>query len=555
MEVKIVNLSEIPEHWDLVVIGGGITGAGVLREAARRGLKSLLVEKNDYAWGTSSRSSKMIHGGLRYLREGRVLLTKLSVEERERLLKDAPGLVQPLGFHMPVYEGERPGKGALKIGFSLYDWMAHEKYHRFYDKVEFTRRVPFVKQDGLQGGFYYVDAQVDDSRLVLRLIQEAVAEGALALNYTLATDIVRDDGGHVIGVEVEDSETGEGRSLRTPAVINATGCWAERLHPSPESDRHLRPLRGSHLVFSKDALPLKEGFSFFHPEDNRPVFAVPWEGAILTGTTDLDHDEDLSVEPHISAKELSYLLKGIQMMFPLLHLSPQDCISTFAGIRPIVSQGKLPASDESREHVVWVDRGLVTVTGGKLTTFRHLASDAIKAARPFLPAHPSPDRNARVFAAVDGHENNHGLGTESWVRLCGRYGRAAMDIVRSASSEDLSAIPGTPTLWAELPYAVRNERIRHLGDLLLRRVRVGLTTPDGGRVHLRRIKKLCEPHLPWDHKRWKEEIRLYSLHWSAAHALPPESLGVVARVKARAREIVGYILGRTAFRIWVSLSR
>ena len=395
-----MNLQEIQEHWDLVVIGGGITGAGIFREAARMGLKVLLVEKNDFAWGTSSRSSKLVHGGLRYLREGRFLLTKLSVEERERLLREAPGLVEPLGFYMPVYEDQRPGKGMLKVGLSIYDWMAHERYHRFYDAVEFTRRVPFVKQEGLKGGFYFVDAQVDDSRLVLRLIRESEAEGALAMNYTAATAVERDEGGNVVGVLIEDAETRDTKTLKTTAIVNATGCWAEGLHPSPEPGKYLRPLRGSHLVFSADTLPLKEGFSFFHPRDNRPIFAVPWERAVLVGTTDLDHEEDLLMEPRISEGELPYLLDGVQAMFPLLRISLNDCVSTYAGIRPILSEGKLSPSEESREHAVWVDRGLVTVTGGKLTTFRQLAFDTLKAAKPFLPSGAPPDRNARVFSEV-----------------------------------------------------------------------------------------------------------------------------------------------------------
>ena len=477
-----MNLQEMPDRWDLVVIGGGITGAGILREATRMGLKTILVEQNDFAWGTSSRSSKMVHGGLRYLREGRLLLTKLSVEERERLLKESPGLVKPLGFYMPVYEDQKPGKGTLKVGLSIYDWMAHERYHRFFDAVEFTRRVPFVRQEALQGGFYFVDAQVDDSRLVLRLIHESIAEGALALNYTSAKRIVRDDGGDVIGVDVEDTETHETKTLTAPTVINATGCWAEALHPSPDPGRHLRPLRGSHLVFPADTIPLKDGFSFFHPRDRRPIFAVPWEGAVIVGTTDLDHDEAMSLEPRISEQEFSYLMSGLQEMFPLLQISPEDCLSTFSGIRPILSEGKLSPSEESREHVVWSDHGLVTVTGGKLTTFRQLAFDTLKTAEPFLPPHTPPDRSSAVFnPGIDPPGNNNGLPEETWKRLKGRYGCAADQLVGEAAPEDLSTIPGTETLWAEMAHAARHERIRHLGDLLLRRVRIGLLTREGGK--------------------------------------------------------------------------
>jgi glycerol-3-phosphate dehydrogenase len=376
------------------------------------------------------------------------------------------------------------------------------------------------------------------------------------LNYTAAVDFIRDEGGRVLGVVIEDTETGEKKALNVSAVINATGCWAEELHPSPDRGKHLRPLRGSHLVFSKDTLPLKEGFSFFHPRDNRPIFAVPWEGAVLVGTTDLDHEGDISLEPSISEGEFAYLMEGVQAMFPLLRITQDDCLSTYAGIRPILSEGKLSPSEESREHAVWVDRGLVTVTGGKLTTFRQLAFDTLKAARPFLPKNGSFDRNARVFSEVPEHpEHNNGLSLEAWKRLYGRYGMEAAAIVEAAKTEDLSPIPGTDTLWAELPWVTRNERVRHLGDLLLRRVRIGLLTRDGGKAHLRRIKKLCKTHLPWNHNRWREEMRLYATQWNHAYAMPIRPVGRLAKLKARSRDVISSVLGRSAFRIWVTLSR
>ena len=229
-----MNIRNIAQQWDLVIIGGGITGAGILREATNKGLKALLVEQKDFAWGTSSRSSKLVHGGLRYLKEGHFLLTKMAVEERELLLKQAPGLVEPLEFLLPVYAHQLPGRRMLKIGLSLYDLMARERKHRFYDKTEFYRRMPFARQQGLKGGFFFYDAQVDDSRLVLRLIKESVAAGAVALNYTAAIDILRNDTGDVVGVKIEDTETREVRTVETPLVINATGCWAEKFHPLGE---------------------------------------------------------------------------------------------------------------------------------------------------------------------------------------------------------------------------------------------------------------------------------------------------------------------------------
>ena len=545
-----MNLKELPAEWDLIVIGGGITGAGIFREAARMGLKVVLIEQRDFAWGTSSRSSKLVHGGLRYLKEGHFRMTKIAVEERERLLKEAPGLVEALGFLLPIYEDQRPGKRTMQVGLSLYDIMARERQHHYYDSQTFKEMVPHINADGLKGGFEFRDAQVDDSRLVLRLINETVASGACALNYTAVRCINRNDEGQVLGVEVEDVETLETKTLLSPAVINATGSWAEKLHPSPEPQRHLRPLRGSHLVFPAEVLPLTKGFSFIHPVDNRAVFVVPWEGAVLVGTTDLDHAQNLSVEPKITGEEVFYLMQGLQAIFPSLDISLKDCLCAFAGIRPVLSEGKLKPSEESREHVVWINNGLITVTGGKLTTFRRLAMDALKAAKPFLPQDTKINRKAPAFDEVpEKPPLGYGLTPQIWRRLFGRYGMAAETLVRRAKSKDLEIIPGTYTIWAELPYVAQNEQIRHLSDLLLRRVRIGLLTPEGGKAYLKRIRKLCKKSLPWDRRRWKEEISSYLEHWLHAHALPVKRAEVLAKGKIISLRALGSALSSIYYKI------
>ncbi|MBN2397272.1 MAG: glycerol-3-phosphate dehydrogenase/oxidase, partial [Deltaproteobacteria bacterium] len=421
-----MTLEQLRETWDLVVIGGGITGAGILREAARMGLATLLVERMDFAWGTSSRSTKLVHGGLRYLKEGHLLLTKESVEERERMLDEAPGLVEQIGFLMPVYRGASPGKWTLNIGLILYDLMARERQHRFYDAEDFSTLTPYLKRKDLAGGFRFFDAQVDDARLVIRLINEAVASGACALNYTAAREILRGDDGRVAGVVIEDTETHERKRLSTRAVINATGVWGEELHPSPERSRHLRPLRGSHLIFPPSVIPIDKAVALVHPSDGRPVFAIPWEGAVLVGTTDVDHREALDREPSITEEEVTYLLEAIQTFFPSLDVSAGRCMATFAGIRPVLSEGNLAPSEESRDYAVWKDRGLVTVTGGKLTTFRRMAWDTLKTAKEFLPPVPFAGRDDPVFAPVpdDVPKETFGLSPQTWRRLYGRYGTA-----------------------------------------------------------------------------------------------------------------------------------
>lgn len=516
-----MTLENIHEQWDLIVVGGGITGAGVFREAARSGLKVLLLERGDFSWGTSSRSAKLVHGGLRYLKEGRLWLTRESVKARQRLLEEAPGLVEPLEFRMPVYEDSGPGRWALEAGLCVYDLMAHRRQHRFFPADEFSHLVPGIRTEGLIGGFRFMDAQVDDSRLVLRLIHEAEASDAVALNYTAVREIRRNAGGDVAGVTVEDVETRETRAFSAQAVVNATGAWAEHLHPSPEANRHLRPLRGSHLVFPASVLPVDHAVSFVHPSDNRPIYAIPWEGAVLVGTTDVDHATDLDEEPAITNDEARYLMDSLHHVFPGLDISVRDCIATFAGIRPVLSEGKLAPSKESREHVVWVDRGLVTVTGGKLTTFRTLAWDTLEALRPFIRGFNVTGKDDPVFAPVPSRpaaaEN---LEPDAWRRLCGRYGERAKEIVERAGNDLLCAIPGTHTLWAEIPFVAEQEKIRHLTDLLLRRVRIGLLCPHAADDHLSRIRELCEPVLPWDEPRWNTEIRAYLDLWNTAHSVP-----------------------------------
>lgn len=509
------------KNWDLIVIGGGITGAGVLREATKSGLKTLLLEQNDFAWGTSSRTSKLVHGGLRYLKEGRIFLTIESVRERERLLKEAPGLVDPIPFFMPIYGNKGPKKLVLEAGLTLYDLFALKKRHKFIQRDPFQKMEKHLDPSSLKGGFEFMDAQIDDARLVLRVIDEASQNGGSALNYTKVKKILRDSKGFVKGVVAVDTETGEESSFHTQAIINATGTWAETLHPSPQKGLHLRPLRGSHIFFSPEDLPVRHAMGLIHPADKRPLFVIPWEGAVLVGTTDIDHSQDLSQEPAIRMDEATYLMEGVNDIFPDLKISLKDALSTITGIRPVLSKGNLDPSKESREHVVWVNKGLVTITGGKLTTFRKLAWDALKAIKPFLSTSHLKGEKERVFSKTQ-NKFSPIPHIEEWKlkRLYGRYGNKAEIIIRKADKEDLSCIPGSMSLWAELSYAAENENIRHLSDLLLRRVRVGLVTPEGGKPHMEKIRKQLDPILPWTNEKWEKEIKQYYKIWRMSYSLP-----------------------------------
>lgn len=513
-----MNLESIEKNWDMVIVGGGVTGAGIFRESVQSGFKTLLIEQKDFAWGTSSRSSKLVHGGLRYLKEGNFALTRESVKERDRLIREAAGLVHPLEFHLPIYREQKPGVWTMKIGLIIYDLISGKWRHRYYGKNAFLNMEPFVAAHDLVGGFSFSDAQVDDARLVLRLIHDSERWGGLALNYTRAIRLERDRNKDVCGIVLEDTESRETVCVNTRLVINATGVWAEELQPSPEKSRHLRPLRGSHLVFPKKSIPIETAVSFFSPRDGRQQFAIPWEGAVVLGTTDIDHKEPLYQEPAATQAEVEYLLEGAIRIFPSLKLTLADAVSSFAGVRPVVSEGKVSADQESREHVIWKDRGVVTVTGGKLTTFRILAQDALFAGRDYLPEKRWTTPSEPIFEPWTPELVPAGLSVETHQKLWGRYGKETSVMLANVPADHLQGISGTHTIWAELPYAASHEKIRHLDDLLLRRVRIGLLLSEGGRAHLHQIRALCQPVMSWSDAVWDREIDDYLRMWRARYS-------------------------------------
>ncbi len=519
------------DPWDIIVIGGGITGAGILREATRLGLKALLLEQKDFAWGTSSRSSKMVHGGLRYLKEGHLGLTRHSVHERQQLLSGGPGLIDPLGFLLTVYKGDFPGRWTFTMGLTVYDMLAMRWDHKYYSPEDFQMLAPHIAQQGLEGGFRYGDAQTDDARLVLRVIQEAVAVGGTALNYACVEDLLIEEdlqgGRRVVGVRVNDKVSGMTVEANSRVVINATGAWADRLRKQVGGASRIRPLRGSHLLFPLWRLPVAQAVSFLHPLDRRPVFIFPWEGVTLVGTTDMDCEVSLLDDPAISPQETAYLMAAVEAQFPSLGINLDDVVSTYAGIRPVIGSGKANPSDEARDHVVWLENGLLTVTGGKLTTFRLIGLDVLKAVRQQLPDMSPADMHMPVLDRVDISEletalpKDSSLDLEARRRLVGRYGVDAVSLVSAAASGELKTIPGTRVLWAELRWAARAEGVVHLDDLLLRRVRLGLLLPHGSAELMPAIRAICQLELGWDDLRWEVEAAAYLDLWHASYSLPP----------------------------------
>ncbi|WP_442109119.1 glycerol-3-phosphate dehydrogenase/oxidase [Pseudomonas sp. NUPR-001] len=508
------------ETWDLIVIGGGISGAGILREAARRGWRCLLLEQRDFAWGTSSRSSKMVHGGLRYIAKGQWRLTRDSVHERQRLLDEAPGLVEPASFLMPHYRGGFPGPRVFGGLLSVYDALAGRRNHRFHNAQQLSFLAPGLKQEKLLGGTCFVDALTDDARLVMRVLAEARADGALALNGMRVQQLLRENG-RVCGVQVEDIERGESLQLQCRALAVATGAWAERLRPS-DAPHQLRPLRGSHLVLPGWRLPVAQAFTFLHARDRRPVFVFPWEGATVVGTTDLDHQEDLDHSASISGEELDYLLAACAQQFPQAEVVASDVLSTWSGVRPVVgsAQGGQQGSpsNETREHVLWQEPGCVTLAGGKLTTFRPQALEVLKVCAQMLGRELSDD-GAAVFAPVPALPIP-ALSSSQWRRVSGRYGRDLPRLALLLEQLGCATVGASNTLWAELALACDTELVLHLDDLLLRRTRIGLLLAQGAQAYLPAIRQLCQSRLGWDDLRWETEEQRYRDLWQRHHGLP-----------------------------------
>jgi glycerol-3-phosphate dehydrogenase len=512
--------SDLDRDWDLIVIGGGITGAGILREAARSGLRALLVEANDFASGTSSRSSKMVHGGLRYLKNGEIQLTFESVRERDRLLREGRGLITQLGFLLPSFAGDRTPDWMLGLALTIYDLLAMQWSHRHYDALDMRELCPPLNPRGLLGGYRYFDAQTDDARLVLRLIREAVRAGGRALNYARVDSLLRSRAGLVRGIALRDQVSGKTCEIEAAVVINATGAWADDVRTHIGRSPGLRRLRGSHLILAGQRLPLRRAVSVMHPVDGRHLFAAPWEGVTLFGTTDVDHGPGLETDPEISGAEVDYLLTGLRYAFPSLDLNTGDVLATQTGVRAVLNTGKSDPSKESREHILWNETGLLTVTGGKLTTFRLMAHLALQAAQAWLPRRVRRDREERVLESPPETGMPPELSPFQQLRMLGRYGSDTPALIACAGPGELESIGGSPSSWAELRWAARAEGVVHLEDLLLRRVRLGLTLPNGGLDFVDRVRAVAGPDLGWDDDRWARELAAYRALWQTSYSLP-----------------------------------
>lgn len=528
--------------WDMLIIGGGITGAGIAREAARRGLKVLLIEQKDFAWGTSSRSSKMVHGGLRYIASGDYKTTLLSVRERERMLTEASGLVNEMHYVMPHYKGKFPPPWIFNTLLRVYDKLAGKRYFTYFKREAFLSLNPDIKQDKFLGASQFSDAVTDDSRLVMRVLDEAIHDGAHAINYLKAESLITNEQGLVVGATLKDTAEADNSAqtydVYAKVVVSATGAWADtlRMQASAQTEqsfhKQIRPSRGSHLVVSQERLPIQQAYTFLHPADKRAVFVFPWENRTVLGTTDLDHPALDDSEVGITNEEVDYLLVATNDLFNDAALKREDVISTWAGVRPLISEGgdgkRVSPSKEKRDHSVWLDNNLVTVSGGKLTTFRLIALDVLEKCREVLALDKSVIQNQTLN---DDHvfSNTAPTNTKFFTlpkalqqRLKGFYGRQLDTLLELAHEDDLAYVTDSNTIWAEIRFAARHEQVIHLDDLLLRRTRLGLILPHGAMTPLisARLKQICQQELGWDEQKWQQEAQRYRDLWQRYYHLP-----------------------------------
>ncbi|HEY9762967.1 MAG TPA: glycerol-3-phosphate dehydrogenase/oxidase [Trichocoleus sp.] len=461
---QILTTLQQPHEWDFIVIGGGATGLGAAVEAASRGYKTLLLEKYDFAKGTSSRSTKLVHGGVRYLAQGNLSLVREALHERGLLRRNAPHLVKDLTFVVPGYVWwAQIWYGA---GLKLYDLLSGRLslgHSRFLNHEDTLERVPTLKPEGLRGGILYHDGQFDDARLAITLMRTLVDQGGVALNYAPVVGLVK-TAEKVTGVRLQDAETGDTFEVRGKVIVNATGVFVDavRQMDDPSAKSMLSPSQGVHMVVDQYFLPNNTAMMIPKTEDGRVLFAVPWHGKVLLGTTDTPVDQP-EYEPRPLEEEIDFILRTAgQYLRPAP--TREDVLSVFVGQRPLVKADDTDSTAAlSREHTIRVSNsGLMTITGGKWTTYRKMGEDLVDQAvqQGNLPPHPS----------VTEHLNLHGWTQKTVADPLTVYGSDA-ESIQQLPGADVQLHPRLPYLEAEVRWAVRYELARTVEDVLARRTR------------------------------------------------------------------------------------
>ncbi|HET6382431.1 MAG TPA: glycerol-3-phosphate dehydrogenase/oxidase [Armatimonadota bacterium] len=463
------QMEESKEPWDFLVIGGGATGLGSAVDASARGYRTLLVEQHDFAKGTSSRSTKLAHGGVRYLKQGNISLVLEALNERGLLVENAPHLVHHLSFIVPIYNWwEGPFYG---IGMKIYDRMAGKlglTPSRRLSKERTIRLIPTIEQHGLQGGVSYYDGQFDDSRLAINLAQTVFDLGGVALNYMKVVDLIRKDD-LVCGARVRDEETGLEHTVYARTVINATGVFCDTIRQmdDPDATAIIAPSQGAHLVLPKAFLPGDSAIMVPHTPDGRVLFAVPWHDHVVVGTTDIAV-ESVSLEPQPMDEEIDFILTNTAKY---LSKAPErsDVLSVYAGLRPLVKMGDAKNSAAmSRDHTVLISNsGLVTITGGKWTTYRKMAEDVIDQAQTVAGFDQRPCNTERLQI----HGWTRQTIPEPGLRVYGADAARLRETLRDDPDLGGRIHPDLPYVGAQVVWAVREEMARTVEDVLARRTR------------------------------------------------------------------------------------
>jgi glycerol-3-phosphate dehydrogenase len=566
------------DEFDVVVVGGGITGAGVALDAATRGYSVALLERADYASGTSSRSSKLVHGGLRYLQNFDLGLVREALLERQLMVALAPHLVRPLPLVVPAFEGAHPDR-LVGVGLNLYDVMAVDRdrlrsrrakrgraeraqgsassvgsldgaeawspaRHRVISGEEVLELLPALAAREPTSGYLFYDCQTDDARLVLTVLGEAERFGAVCANRVDVTGLLEHDG-RAQGVQALDVESGERFDVRAANVINATGVWADQLRPNELHEEaelpRIRPSRGTHITIRHADLPLIGG-AIVPAGGGRTIFALPWLGHTLVGTTDNDYEGPLEhIEP--SHEDIDYLLDAVNAFFGS-ELAPAQLTGAFAGVRPLISTGDPKKSvDISRKSELYeTSSGMITITGGKLTTWRRMAKMTVDrlverdAREAPCRTHEIPLGQAIAVEELPRVEGVGRVGPDPYQALASRYGYAAREVLALASEREELAQPivaGLPDLLAEAALAARREQARSIGDVLLRRTRLGLLAArelPGAPVH--RVAEVLARELGWSAERRERELESFAEEARAEGLVAavdrPESVGAAA---------------------------
>jgi glycerol-3-phosphate dehydrogenase len=511
---------------DLLVIGGGITGAGIAQDAASRGLSTILVEKGDFGSGTSSRSSKLIHGGLRYLEQLSLGLMYESISERHILTRLAPGLVRWSPCLLPYYRGKSK-KLRTAIGFWLYDNLARtaaEHRHRRLSAAEVAEDYPEIRREGLIGGVRFYDCITDDARLVLSIVLDAQSRGAKALNYVIAEELIRVDG-RAAGAKLRDLISGETFEVHARHVVCAAGPWTdrtlERLGEGVAEER-IRPAKGIHVVFRRDRWRVSDLVLIPSARDRRFLFVIPWYEGIVVGTTDTDYTgepDKVRAEPD----EVRYVLDAVNNTYPDAEVGSRDILSTYAGIRPLINVPGKSTTDVPREFGMFESSsGLLCVAGGKLTTYRRMAKAVVdRVAAGIL----EKDRD-RILTPCWTHEislgappeegyspfSRHELDADIRHHLVSDYGTWTSQILSFLDERPewgRRMVSGLPYIFAEAYFAVTYEKARTLEDILARRTRVTLLDCDHGIGCVEEVARIVAPELGWDSKEVTRQIQAY----------------------------------------------